>query len=512
MHLIWLEVRIVTRGGGVADLIAARLQGCGDEVAFIAGRSGVALRYTDLAAQADAWAGRLARAGIHPGRRVAVVVGEPLAFVGVYLSLLARGVTVVPFDPSMPAVEVQRRSALLHADALVTDRPDLEVECAVWLVNGARVYQVSAGRNAPETGPLEAPAVLLTSSGTTGPPKVVPLSMAQLLHVGRAVAHHHRLTSDDRGYSPLPLYHVNAQVVGVLSTLVAGSSLVVDDRFHRTGYWDLLRRFHVTWANAVPAILAILADAESPDARLAAQVRFVRSASAPLPLPVLARFQSRTGISVLETYGMSEAASQITANPLLPSKRRPGSVGLPVEIRLRVRNASRLCGPGEVGEVELCGPGVIDHYLDPGPVERPRPARNQEGWLATGDIGYMDEGGFVFLLARVDEVINRSGEKVYPREIEEVLRSHAGVVDVAVVGRPDRVLGEVPVVYAVGAPEIEPSVLVHELQALCATRLERSKRPARLAVVGSLPKGPTGKVLKRRLDQEESGKILALVS
>jgi acyl-CoA synthetase (AMP-forming)/AMP-acid ligase II len=155
----------------------------------------------------------------------------------------------------------------------------------------------------------------LASSGTTGVPKVIPLHQGQLLHTARNVADHHRLTPGDRGFNPLPLFHINAEVVGLLASLVAGSCLVLDDRFHRTRFWALMADRRITWINAVPAIVSRLADPR-PDEVIPSRIRFIRSASAPLPVATATRFEANTGIPVVETYGMTEAASQITANPV----------------------------------------------------------------------------------------------------------------------------------------------------------------------------------------------------
>ena len=255
----------------------------------------------------------------------------------------------------------------------------------------------------------------------------------------------------DRGYSPLPLFHVNAQVVGILSTFVAGGSLVVDDRFHASRFWAAAEDFQVTWLNLVPAILGILGEGAPPAEAAAWRVRFARSASAPLPPAVLDRFEATSGIGVLETYGMTEAASQITANPLLRSRRRPGSAGRPTGVAVRIVGAhDGELPPGETGAVEIRGAQVIGAYLGPG--RRPIQARGADGWLRTGDLGFRDSADFLYLAGRSDDVINRGGEKVHPLEIEEVLLSDPHIRGAAVVGRPHHLLGEECVAYVVTDP------------------------------------------------------------
>jgi acyl-CoA synthetase (AMP-forming)/AMP-acid ligase II len=344
--------------------------------------------------------------------------------------------------------------------------------------------------------------VLLASSGTTGAPKGIPLSEWQLLNAARRVARHHRFGPDQRGYTPLPLFHVNAQVMGLLATVVSGGSLVLDRRFDVDAYWSVVARWSPTWLNAVPAILASLAAAPAPDGRAVRQVRFVRSASAPLATDTLQHFAAHTGLSVLETYGMTEAAGQITANPLDPAARRIGSVGLPVGVGLTVLGADgRPARPGEEGLVALRGRQVVRHYLDLSGErpERVRSARDASGWLPTGDLGRRDGDGFVYLAGRADDVINRGGEKIHPLEVEHLLLTHSGVRSAAVVGAPHDRLGQVPVAFVTARPGVDERELAATLRRLCARQLARYKRPTVIEVTGELPTGPTGKVLRRAL-------------
>jgi acyl-CoA synthetase (AMP-forming)/AMP-acid ligase II len=489
----------------VADLVSHRARTAPDRLAFGAGTDGRALTYEGLGVRAAAWSAAVGgRAGAWD-RRVALAIDDPLEFAAAYVSLLAAGVAVAPLNPDAAPTERWRQAELLDVDLLVTDLPDVAGGAGdrpVWHL-GDGVPALAAFAATPRPRPA-APAVLLASSGTTGTPKIVPLAERQLLSVAGRIARHHRLGPQERGYSPLPLFHVNAQVVGLLAALASGAGLVLDRRFHRTDFWALLDGWRVTWLNAVPAVLAILADGPSPAAATAARLRFARSASAPLPPAVQVRFQQRTGVSVLETYGMTEAASQIAANPLDERVRRPGSAGLPVGVELRaVDEDGRPCAPGEDGAVEIRGPDVVMHYLRPD--GRPRPARSADGWLATGDVGHLDERGFVFLTGRADDVINCGGEKIYPREIEDVLRTHPAVTQAVVVGRRDDVLGECPVAYVTAREDTAADALAVALMQRCESRLGRSRRPRRLVVVDRVPTGPTGKVSRRLLQRDGAG-------
>ncbi len=463
-------------------------------------RPGTTLSYAQLAEVTRPW--RQAAAEHLPSHRAVLQIADPLRFAVAFLGLMAGGATVVPLDPNAPEQERRHLVDLLGGDVLVTDQP-AEDAVPVWSIGEGGVAPVDlppVPASARRTPLSPHPALILSSSGTTGTPKVIPLAERQLLYVAGKVAEHHRLNGDERGYNPLPLFHVNAEVVGLLSTLVAGSSLVLDPKFRRTGFWDLVDHWDVTWINAVPAILAILARSDPPSPEVARRIRFARSASAPLPIPVLEAFESRTGIPIVETYGMTEAAAQITANPIPPQPHRPGSPGLPVGVEVRVVDTQgKVCPPAVVGSVEIKGKSVIEHYLNPGRHERLRPARERSGWLRTGDIGHLDTDGYLFLAGRADDVINRGGEKVYPRPIEDVLRLSSDVAEVAVVGQPDSILGQCPVAYVIPSRAANPERLETDLRQLAGSRLAPPHRPVAYHLRQTLPAGPTGKVSRRKL-------------
>ncbi|HET6499528.1 MAG TPA: AMP-binding protein [Amycolatopsis sp.] len=474
----------------LSRMLAARAEEQPEAIAFRDGADGRTLTWREVAAHARRWQETARSGGWTPGRRVGLVIGGPLEFTAAYLGCLSVGLTAVPIDPRLTPTELTAALARLRVDVVAAD--DLEhtrPELTAWQVGTDGPVQRWATPARPSDAAALRPAVLLTSSGTTGRPKGIPLSEAQLLHTAGRVARHHRFGPRERGYTPLPLFHVNAQVMGLLATVISGASLVVDRRFEAAEYWARVAQWQPTWLNTVPAILAKLAELPAPS--LPFPIRFARSASAPLPPTTSVKFTERTGIGVLETYGMSEAAGQITANPLDPARRRVGSVGLPIEVDLKI---------SEDGEVLLRGDNIVSHYLelaDDEP-ERIRPARTATGWLRTGDVGSLDEAGFLSLAGRADDVINRGGEKIYPQEIENVLLAHPAVAAVAVVGAPHARLGQVPAAF-VTARNGHRETLEEDLSAWCAERLTRYKRPAVIEVTDALPVGPTGKILRRVL-------------
>jgi acyl-CoA synthetase (AMP-forming)/AMP-acid ligase II len=467
-----------------------------------------ALTYAGLRRSARAWARHLDEAGVPPGGRVAVRLPDPFGYAAALAGILAAGRVAVPLDPGAPAADVARMLKVAQPRALAGDDPECGLPALGLPVLGLPVLGLPV-LGLPRPGPDEAagadpaPAgrggIFLCTSGTTGTPKGILLREDQLMHVAGSVAAHHRLTPADRGYCCLPLFHVNAEVVGLLATLAAGACLVVDRTFSRRGFWQLIETRQITWINAVPAIITILA--MDPPAARPGRVRFVRSASAPLAPSALRRFEDSFGIPVVETYGMTEAASMITANPL-DGPRKAGSAGRPAgtEVRVISREAGppQPCPPGTIGRVQIRGPGVITEYAEGGPAG----AIDKDGWLETGDLGRFDEDGYLFLAGRSDDVINRGGEKIYPREIEEFLLTQPGVRSAVVVGARDEVLGQRPVAYVVpGTGPAGPDLaeLADALRAACSAALPRPKRPTEFCLVPELPLGATGKVSRRRL-------------
>jgi oxalate---CoA ligase len=476
------------------------------------GRAPRTLSYRALAQAVAGWSARFDAMGVAAGATVGLAIADPIDFAVVFLSTIASGRWAAPLDPALPLQGASGLVAALErveATAVCADRPApggmslawLEIEDAVSVAAG---HDPSAASEAPPSGG----GAVLASSGTTGAPKVVPLSQKQLLHTARAIAEHHRFTPSDRGFNPLPLFHINAEVVGLLAALTSGASLVLDDRFHRTDFWPRMTEQRITWINAVPAIVSHLSELR-PGEAVPPGIRFLRSASAPLPPGTLAAFEQATAIPVVETYGMTEAASQITANPI-DGPRKPGSVGRPVGVELRIASGGQprergaaATGPGPSGYVEIRGPSVITAYGG----GRHRDRFDAEGWLRTGDLGHLDAEGYLYLDARADDVINRGGEKVFPREIEELLLIDPDIAAASVVGQSDAVLGQVPVAYLVLQPDragtdqgAVPAVLERSRRRLQAA-LVRSKRPVSLRVVSELPCGATGKVQRRALRQ-----------
>jgi acyl-CoA synthetase (AMP-forming)/AMP-acid ligase II len=472
----------------ISHWIAAAADRQGDAPYLEDAAGGRTLTYAGLRRVTQGWARCLDRAGVPAGAGVAVRLADPLDYATALVAILAAGRVVVPLDPAAPAAEVARVLAVARPRAAVGDP-------GRGLPPGLAMLRPPEGT---DTAGAAGGGIFLCTSGTTGTPKGILLRADQLSHVAGAVASHHRLTPADRGYCCLPLFHVNAEVVGLLATLAARACLVLDGKFSRRGFWPLIEQRRITWINAVPAIITVLA-MDPPASRVSGRVRFVRSASAPLPPSTLRRFEDAFGIPVVETYGMTEAASMITANPV-DGPRKAGSVGRPAGTEVRVAGRA-----GAVGRVQIRGRGVIAEYAQGGPAG----AIDPEGWLDTGDLGHLDQDGYLFLAGRSDDVINRGGEKIYPREIEDFLVSQPGVWSAAVVAAQDDVLGQRPVAYVVPAGAWRGNELAEALREACEAALPRPKRPSAFYLVQELPLGPTGKVARHRL-RDQKPQVLSL--
>lgn len=447
---------------------------------FLARADGTRLTFGQVRHDVDRRRTKLIDSRIGVGRTVALKVRDPVEFVLWHLAVLESGAVSVPINPLAPDDDIRHTLKVAQATDWVDGDHDphaLEVSHRSWVAPG--------------------PGVILLTSGSTGHAKPCGLAWPALMHTARHVVAAHRLTEADCAFSPLPLFHINALVVAVLGSLLAGSRLVLAERFSASAFWGIIEAHDVTWVNAVPSILNVLAArTERPSA--ATRLRFIRSASAPLPEATRQAIETRFHTGVVETYGMTEAASQITASPLPNEGARPGSVGLPHGIELRVvdrHGAERLRGVR--GMVEIRGPSVI--RPDWGPNSWVGRALHDD-WYPTGDLGRVDQDGFLYLEGRIRDIINRGGENIFPRELEEQLLAYPGVIDAAVVGRPHPILGEVPVAFVV--PDPKRRLAEEDLRTWMTAKLARYKLPSQYIVLDELPKGRTGKTsrpLLRRL-------------
>jgi long-chain acyl-CoA synthetase len=476
---------------------------------LLAPEPGTTVTYAELARNARGFAVGLHDEDLPPRAIVAYMLGNGVSAATVFLGAMYGGYVVAPInllaqDAHLDYVMAHAAPALLFTSTAFAPR----VEGAVRRAGAhTEVRTLDPDRwNAKESGagtlaPIDpaTPAMLMYTSGTTGLPRGVLLSHANMIHAGSAVAHAHALAHDDRVLSSLPLYHINGQCIATVSPLVSGGSIVMPHRFSVSQWWMLVERYRPTWLNLVPTIIAYLLNGPdlTPAQRDACRgIRFARSASAPLPPEQHRAFEARFGISVLEAMGLTECASVAFANPLDPRARKIGSPGLPLGLAARVVDSDgATLADGEQGEIELRGDSVMSGYYR-APDETAK-TLGADGWMKTGDLGHRDADGFYFITGRRKELIIKGGENIAPREIDEALLRHPAVLEAAAVGVPDPGYGQeilACVVKKAGCDVSEEELRVH-----CGRELGRFKSPKYFRFVAELPKGASGKVQRLKL-------------
>jgi malonyl-CoA/methylmalonyl-CoA synthetase len=442
----------------------------------------------DLLDRSAAVAGRLTGAGLVAGDRILMSGVASIELVVAHVAALRAGLVVVPLNPTYTRREVEvivgdahPRAAVLESEEMqqwvreATDSTD-----APPVVTGVDVDLAEAAVPALDRAAPDSAALLAYTSGTTGAPKGVVLSHANLLASAEALRLAWRWDPEDRLILCLPLFHVHGLGVGLHGTLLAGASVILQARFDPAAV--LAAAEDATLFFGVPTMYSRLVEAEGAD-RLA-RLRLCVSGSAPLSADLHRRIADRCGQVVLERYGMTETV-MLVSNPY-DGERRAGTVGLPlpgVELRLE---------PG-TDEIAVRGPNVFAGYLD-------RPDANAtaftpDGWFLTGDIGRIDDDGYVQIVGRAKDLIITGGYNVYPREIEDVLRTHPAVTDVAVVGVPSDEWGETVAAYVEAGPDFDAAALVEWASA----RLAPYKRPRSTYRVDALPRNSLGKVQRHEL-------------
>jgi len=465
------------------------------------------LTYGGLRELARGLAGELAAHGIAPGEVVSYMLPNGIAAAGVLLGAMHGGYVASPV--SLLAQDALIEHTLAHSRTrIVFVAPEFAPRLAsiAAKIGSGVVVRVSSPDDLA-VGALrdtravtaDAPALLMYTSGTTGRPKGAVLSHANLVHAGRAVTAAHALTPEDRVLSSLPLYHVNGQCIGTISPLVAGGSVVMPHRFSASQWWGWVERYRPTWLNVVPTIIAYLLNGPDPRERGLAidRVRFCRSASAPLPPDLHRAFERKFGIGIIETFGMTETNAPCFTNPLDPARRKVGSPGPAYGNEAKIIDAASgtTLPPGVAGEIMVRGDNLMTgYYKDPETTAR---TLEPDGWMHTGDLGYLDEDGFLFVTGRIKELIIKGGENIAPREIDEALLKHPAVLEAAAVGIPDPHYGQeimACVVLKAGHPCTEA-----ELAEFSRRELGKYKAPKVIRVVENLPKGPSGKVQRLKL-------------
>ena len=529
----------------VADLVTAAAEESPDRLALVesVGRS---LTWSQLDQEVSRVATGLGAAGVVAGLRVMSVLGNRIEFVTTYLGTLRAQAVAVPVNPSSTAGELARMildsgsrmvvadgstiSAVREAVALLTRAldgdtdglGDVEPEAlarltlprvvvvGTTLLPGERSYDHLRADTPRATPPLQDPeklGALLYTSGTSGRPRAAMLTHRALLANIEQVAavEPPMMHGDDVVLGVLPLFHVyglNAVLGGVLRHR---AKLVLAERFDPQGTLDLIEDEACSVLPVAPPVFAYWRDVEALEERLG-PVRLILSGSAPLSTEVIEEFSQRTGIPIHQGYGLTEASPVVTST-LCSKSLQFGSVGAAlsgIEIRL-VDEAGRLPFGDDPGEIQIKGANLFSGYWPDG-ADGP----DDEGWWSTGDVGFLDASGDLFLVDRLKELVIVSGFNVYPVEVEDVIRETPGVTEVAVIGVDDDHSGEAVVAYVV-APGADAAQVEAAVRERCETRLARFKQPTRIEVVDELPLTVTGKVQKGRLRGLERRRALGIL-
>ncbi len=340
-------------------------------------------------------------------------------------------------------------------------------------------------------------AIIIYTSGTTGKPKGCLLTHGNVIANARQISCWLGFNETDRLLTIMPLFHMNAVSVTTMSALYAGASTVVSQKFSASRFWQIISEYQITSFGSVATMLSMLLSTYPdgvPEGLKTDQLRFAMCGSAPVPAEVLRRFEEKFKCLVVEGYGLSESTCRSTFNPP-DQRRRPGSCGVPIGNEMRVvDDADREVPDGELGEIALRGENILKGYYKN---DTANATAFRNGWFHTGDIGYRDADGFYYIVDRKSDMIIRGGENIYPREIDEVLYQHPAIAAAAAVGVKDELYGEevaAVVVLKPGANTTSQEVIDY-----CKARLADFKCPKTVHFVDDIPKGPTGKLLKREL-------------
>jgi acyl-CoA synthetase (AMP-forming)/AMP-acid ligase II len=440
-------------------------------------------------------AGVLTSQGIREGDVVALMLPNQVEFAVAMFAAWRLGAAVTPINPGLTNKEATHQIVDSGAKLVVNSGGETVVPDAISL--SAADLKAAVTFSGPPSDNPEALALLIYTSGTTGLPKGVMLTHANIEAMSEMGRQSLEITADDHCLLMLPLFHVNGIVVSILTPLLAGGHTTIRKRFDIKTFFSDIERLKPTYFSAVPTIYALLnnlPDVVKPDV---SSIRYGICGAAPAPAELLRSFEARFGFPLVEGYGLSEGTCASTINPF-DGLRKVGTVGLPfVGQRIAIADSNGVhLSPGEIGEVLVQGPNVMKGYLGK-PEETAKTIVN--GWLRTGDMGRIDEDGYLSIVGRFKEMIIRGGENIYPKEIEDVLAEHPDVLEAAVIGMPHDIFGEVVVAYV--SRRHGTTGTVEAFGEFCAERLVRCKRPSAIEVLESLPKNAVGKVDKMKLKQ-----------
>ncbi len=496
----------------MSDTIETMLRAGADGAPALRAPGRTPLSHGALRALVATTVGSLNAAGAGRNDRVAIVLDNGPEMAAAFLAC-AAGATSAPLNPAYRADEFEFYLSDLNAKLLIVERTSASPAIAVAEKLGVRIVDLvvddgapagsfrlepraAAGSVAPAAnGGFAQPAdigMVLHTSGTTSRPKIVPLSVANLCASARNIRTALALGSNDVGLNIMPLFHIHGLIAGVLAPISAGSTVYCTPGFNALKFFTWMDDAKPTWYTAVPTMhQAIVARAKGNAETIRRHpLRFMRSSSSSMPPQVILALEEAFGAPLIEAYGMTEATHQMASNPLPPAARKPGSVGLPAGPEIAIMGgAGELLAHGLTGEIVIRGASVTQGYEN-NPTANAEGFRN--GWFRTGDQGTKDSDGYLTITGRLKEIINRGGEKVSPREVDEILMDHPAVAQVVCFGMPHPKLGEEVAAVVVLKPG--STATDRELQAFVATRAADYKVPKKILFMDEIPKGATGKL------------------
>ena len=502
-------MHIMAGGDTLASLLEAKAAQIGDRVYLTYVEDGRTCTYGALNARANQVAHLLRSLGASPGKPVSILVPNSPEFLFAYFGAMKAGAVAGTVNPDLKPPEIAFIVGDSDSSIVVTDAAGAEKieEVRSDLPRLRHIVRIDGDFEAvlgplPATAPPVAlldtdPCEILYTSGTTGHPKGALITHRNFLSAAASFASALGFDEGLRILCFLPLFHTEAQFVSVINALRVGGTVVLARKFSARRFWSWIADHRVTVVSAVPTVFSIMLDLPRDDARDYSSLRRIVSSAASLPVEVLNAWERRFRVPIVEGYGLTETACYATLNPA--DRGKPGSVGVPLlcnEVAV-IDDPGHFLPPGQPGEIVLRGTNVFPGYWRN---EVATAEAFRYGWFHTGDVGYMDDEEYVYIVDRKKDMINRGGQKIYPREVDEVLFAHPHVRNAAAVGVPHPMLGEEVVAFV----ELRDGTAVppEDIIAFCRERLADFKVPKEVLFVEAIPKGPSGKNLRRQLREE----------
>jgi acyl-CoA synthetase (AMP-forming)/AMP-acid ligase II len=491
----------------ITALLQDRVDAAPDKVFLFSQPDGRQFTYSQFADSVVRTAALLAGEGVAKGDVVSLLMPNSVEYVIAYFACWRLGALAGPINSHLKEQEIsyvvsnsEAKALLVGSEFLPVINPlrDLPTLNAVILFDDeAQATRDFTEVEATADVTLDDEAIIIYTSGTTGKPKGCLLTHGNVVSNARQISQWLGFNESDRLLTMMPLFHMNAVSVTTMSALYAAGSSVVSPKFSASRFWQIVSDYQITSFGSVATMLSMLLTTYPegvPAGLQTEQLRFAMCGSAPVPAETIKRFEETFHCLVIEGYGLSESTCRSTFNPP-DERRRAGSCGLPIGNEMRIVDDDDIeVADGQLGEIVLRGDNVLKgYYKNPGATA----VAFRNGWFHTGDIGYRDTEGFYFIVDRKSDMIIRGGENIYPREIDEVLYQHPAVSAAAVVGVPDDLYGEEVAGFVVLRDGGEATE--RELIEFCKARLADYKCPKTIRFVKDIPKGPTGKLLKREL-------------